>query len=234
MIVLGVTDGITCGGAIARDGIIVAAVNEERLTRLKMAYGFPRASIAEVMALASVSPQEIDLVAAATANNYFFDGVRPFDGWIENDKGVVRNAVFDMAGELSRLVDVVPGAETLYYKTRSPIFALRRRAIRRIVKEEFSIDAPVEFVNHHLAHATSAYFTSGFKDATVVSMDGGGDGASSHIYVVRDGHFQRIGFTSAYNSLGNYYAYVTHVCGFKAQKHEGKITGLAAHGTCAF
>ena len=74
MIVLGVTDGITCGSAIARDGVIVAAVNEERLSRLKMAYGFPRASIAEAMALAGVSPQDIDLVAAATANNYFFDG----------------------------------------------------------------------------------------------------------------------------------------------------------------
>ena len=231
MIVLGLTDGITCGAAIVQDGAIVAAVNEERLSRLKMAYGFPRQSIAEVMALAGVAPRDIDLVTAATLKTYFFDGVRPFDGWIEKDKGAVRNAVFGVAGELSYLVDVIPGAETLYYKARAPIFALRRRAIRRIMREELGVAAPVEFVNHHLAHATSAFFTSGFKDATVVSMDGGGDGASSHIYVVRDGHFRRVGFTSAYNSLGNYYAYVTHVCGFKAQKHEGKITGLAAHGT---
>ena len=231
MIVLGLTDGITCGAAIVRDGIIIAAVNEERLSRLKMAYGFPRASIAEVMALAGVSPKDIDLVTAATANNYFFDGVRPFDGWMHKDKGVVRNAVFGVAGKLAFLIDVIPGAEALYYNARTPIFALRRKAIRRIMKDEFGIAAPVEFVNHHLAHATSAYFTSGFEDATVVTMDGGGDGASSHIYVVRDGQFRRVGYTSAYNSLGNYYAYVTHVCGFKAQKHEGKITGLAAHGT---
>ena len=45
-----------------------------------------------------------------------------------------------------------------------------------------------------------------------------------------DGEFKRVAYTSAYNSVGNYYAYATHICGYTAQKHEGKITGLAAHG----
>src|SRR5690606_16426094 len=83
---------------------------------------------------------------------------------------------------------------------------------------------------HHFAHLTSAYFTSGFRDALAISIDGGGDGRSSLIYAVRNGRFEYVTETSAYNSLGNSYAYVTHICGFKAQKHEGKITGLAAHG----
>jgi carbamoyltransferase len=51
---------------------------------------------------------------------------------------------------------------------------------------------------------------------------------------VRDGRFERIATTKAFDSLGNYYAYVTHICGFKAQKHEGKITGLAAYGEPRF
>ena len=230
MLVLGITDGITCGAAVIADGRILAAVNEERLSRLKMAYGFPRQSIAEVLRLAKASPSDVDAVAAATISNHFFDGVKAFDGWLDDDRGFIRNSVFAVAGRLSSLIDTFPGLEPLYYTARSPIFAARRRAIRRILGEEFGITAPVEFVNHHLAHATSAYFTSGFDDATVVTMDGGGDGASSHVYEVRDGSFRRIGYTSAFNSLGNYYAYITHVCGFKAQKHEGKITGLAAHG----
>jgi carbamoyltransferase len=85
-------------------------------------------------------------------------------------------------------------------------------------------------VDHHLAHITSAYFTSGFRDALVVSVDGGGDGRSSLVYAIRNGRFEYLHEVSAYNSLGNYYAYITHICGFKAMKHEGKITGLAAHG----
>src|SRR5919106_492496 len=62
------------------------------------------------------------------------------------------------------------------------------------------------------------------------TLVGGGDGASSQVYEVVGGKFRRLNEVSSYDSLGNYYAYVTAVCGFKAQKHEGKITGLAAHG----
>lgn len=224
------TDGVNCGAAIVADGLVLAAVNEERLSRLKMAYGFPRQSIAEVIRLAGIAPADIERVTVATEDNYFVDAVRPFDGWLQSDKGFVRNAVFNTASRFSLLVDTVPGLERLYYTTRKPLFASRRRAIGRILRQEFDIPAAVEFIDHHYAHATSAYFTSGFKDATVVTMDGGGDRASSHVYSVRDGEFTPIGYTSAFNSLGNYYAYVTHICGFKAQKHEGKITGLAAHG----
>lgn len=234
MLVLGITDGITCGAAVVADGRVLAAVNEERLARLKMAFGFPRDSIKEVLRVAGVSPDEIDLVTIATRNNYFFDGVRPFDGWFASDKGLIRNAVFQTACKLSPLVDRIPGLETCYYKTRWPIFASRRRSIRRIVRGEFSLAAPIEFVDHHLAHAASTYFTSGFKDALVVSMDGGGDGASSKVYIGRDGRLAQVGCSSAFHSLANWYAYVTHLCGFKAQKHEGKITGLAAHGAPEF
>ncbi len=230
MLVLGITDGITCGAALLRDGRVLAAVNDERLSRLKMAYGFPRLSIAEVLRIARVSPHEIDRVAAATVNNHLFDGLREFEGWMARDKGSLRNSVFGLAGRFGHLIDTVPGLEGAYYRARSPVFASRRRAIRRILDQEFDIRAPVEFVDHHLAHAASAYFTSGMRDATVVTMDGGGDGASSHVYIVRDGEFHRVGYTSAFNSVANYYAYVTDICGFKAQKHEGKITGLAAHG----
>jgi carbamoyltransferase len=230
MNVLGITDGITCGAAVVRDGVVLSAVNEERLSRLKMAFGFPRASIAEVLQLAGLAPSEIDLVTVATENNYLFDGVRAFDGWFSEDKGLLRNAVFSVAGKLGFLIDTVPGMSFLYYKSRWPVYVRRRRRIQQILAGEFGVTAPVEFVDHHLAHAASAYFTSGFEDALVVTMDGGGDGSCGHVYEVRNGHFERIACTPAYHSLGNYYAYVTHICGFKAQKHEGKITGLAAHG----
>ncbi len=234
MLILGITDGVSCGAALAEDGKLLAAVNEEALSRLKMAEGFPRGSIAEVMRIAGVAPTDVDLVCSAAINTYWADGIRPFEGWLEGDETVIRNSVQAIAGRLGPLIDTVPGLESLYYKSRTPIFAQRRRAIRRILARDFGIAAEVEFIDHHLAHATSAYFTSGFDDALVVTMDGGGDGYSAHVYEVSDGHFERLATTSAYNSLGNYYAYVTRICGFKAQKHEGKITGLAAYGEPRF
>lgn len=229
-VILGLTDGITCGAAVQSDGAILAAVNEERLSRMKMAYGFPRQSIVEVMRIAGVTAREIDLVTCATVNNHFFDGIRPFDGWLARDKGIIRNTVFGAAGRLGFLTEAVPGLESLYYGLRWPVFAGRRRSIQRILRQEFGLTAPVEFVDHHLAHAASAYFTSGFEDALVVTMDGGGDGCSGHVYSVQDGNVEQLASTSSYNSLANYYAYVTHLCGYRAQKHEGKITGLAALG----
>ena len=100
------------------------------------------------------------------------------------------------------------------------------------MKSDFGIDAPVHFLNHHYIHATSAYYTSGYDDALVVTMDGGGDGSSSHVYVAKDGKLEQKLAISSFDSLGNYYAYITAIMGYKAKKHEGKITGLITHDGC--
>jgi carbamoyltransferase len=232
LIVLGVTDGITGGAAIVQDGKLLAAINEERLVRKKMAYGFPRASIQTALKISGASPSDIDRVCVATRQTYFQDEVKAWDGWFEaRSDGSLRSKAFATASNLGHLVDTLPGLEKLYYGIRRPIFAQRQKSVREVLKNEFNICTDVKFIDHHYCHATSAYFTSGFGDALVVTMDGGGDGLSSSIYEVVGGRFKKVTEVSSYNSLGNYYSYITHICGFKAQKHEGKITGLAAHGT---
>ena len=142
----------------------------------------------------------------------------------------MRSRIFAAASLLGPSTGAGLGLGRVYRHVRQPIFLNRRRRIQAILREEFDLTAPVSFLNHHYAHAASAYYTSGFEDALVVTLDGGGDGASSQVYEVVGGKFRRLNEVSSYDSLGNYYAYVTAVCGFKAQKHEGKITGLAAHG----
>jgi carbamoyltransferase len=230
MNVLGITDGITCGAAAVRDGRVLAAVNEERIVRKKMAYGFPAEAIREVMRLAGWAPQDVDRVAVATRNNYFCNGTREWNGWFDGRRdGSLRGTIFDLASVLGAGGDV-PVLRALYFKTRAPIFAQRRARITAMLAGEFGIPARPSFLDHHYTHAASAYYTSGFEDALVVTLDGGGDGASSQVYHARRGKLRLLNEVSSYDSLGNYYAYVTAVCGFKAQKHEGKITGLAAYG----
>ena len=231
MNVLGITDGITCGAAAVQDGRLLCAINEERLVRKKMAHGFPSTSIGEVLRLAGWRHADVDRVAVATRNNYFSYECKAWDGWFEAyaDRSLRAN-IFTLASRLGRPAGELPGVNALYYRLRAPIFASRRQRIRTILREQFDIAAPVSFLDHHYAHAASAYYTSGFEDALVVTLDGGGDGASSQVYEVAGGKFRRLNEVSSYDSLGNYYAYVTAVCGFKAQKHEGKITGLAAYG----
>ncbi|AEC52744.1 nodulation protein [Pyrococcus sp. NA2] len=88
----------------------------------------------------------------------------------------------------------------------------------------------VIFVEHHLAHASSAYYTSGLKDAVVLTIDAAGDGLSSTISIGRDGELFRIAQSTYIDSLGDFYASITELLGFKPMRHEGKVMSLAAYG----
>jgi carbamoyltransferase len=236
MRILGITDGQTSGAAIIEDGRILAAINEERISRIKLARGFPRESIREVLALSSTSPSDISEVAVAQVNMELTEKVLDWPGWFEarDADANLHSRFFQVASRFGGFAPKVPGLKRAYYALRTPAFRHRRARIEEILKEEFSIHAPLRFIHHHHAHATSAYYTSGFDDALVLTMDGGGDGHCSHVYEVRGGSFHKLVTADSYDSLGNYYAYVTALCGFKAKRHEGKITGLAAQGKPAY
>jgi carbamoyltransferase len=88
----------------------------------------------------------------------------------------------------------------------------------------------VIFIEHHLAHSASAYYTSGWRDAIAMSIDAAGDGLSSSIYIARDGEMVRIGQSTYLDSLGDFYASITELLGFKPMRHEGKVMSLAAYG----
>lgn len=231
MIVLGLGTEGDSGAAIVEDGRILAAVNEERTSRMKLVYGFPRGSIEEVFRLTGLGAADLDGVLVAGREDMLIDELQPFRGWFEHwDEGGFVGRMKRLAGGLSRFRKYLPFMESAYYLAMKPAFQQRRRAIRRILRDEFGIACEVEFVDHHFCHVTSAYFTSGMDDALVVSIDGGGDARSGLVYSARDGELSYLKEYSAFNSLGNYYAYVTHICGYQPHKHEGKITGLAAHG----
>lgn len=230
MNVLGLGTEGDSGAAIVEDGRILAAVNEERLCRMKLVAGFPRGSIREVFRLTGIEPGDLDAVLIAGKDDLLVDHLEPFDGWFQYRPQGLAGMIKRSAHRFSQYRDRFPLLESGYYALLTPTFVRRRVMLRRALREEFGIRCRIAFVEHHLAHIASAYFTSGFRDATAISVDGGGDGKSSLVYRIQDGQFRRVHATSAYNSLGNYYAYITHICGFKAMKHEGKITGLAAYG----
>lgn len=230
MKILGIADHVNSGAAVIIDGKVVAAVNEERLVRKKMVFGVPRKSIAMVLELAGIKPSEVDRVAIATINGHLINDYIEFKGWFQLDRGLIKQLFFMAGSKLSKYRSRMPFLEDLYYSLREPVFSHRRRSLKKILQEEFDIRCPVEFIDHHFAHACSTYFSSGFDDALVVTMDGGGDGVSAQVYEVSSGTLTKLHEVSSFNSLGNYYAYVTHICGFQAGKHEGKVTGLAAYG----
>lgn len=232
MRILGIADGQTSSAAIIEDGRILAAIAEERLVRIKLARGFPKQSIRAVLELTDTRPEDVAGVGVAQIRMELREEVASWPGWFEarGEDRDVHSAFFSIASRFGSLAPRVPALKWAYYRARSPVHAHRRRRIGEILSAEFGIQAPVDFFHHHFAHATSAYFTCGFDDALVVTMDGGGDGHCSHVYSAKGGTFELLHTTDSYDSLGNYYAYVTALCGYKAKRHEGKITGLAARG----
>ena len=235
MQILGIGDHISCGSALVRDGKLIAAINDERIVREKMVFGVPRESIKAIMKLHGLSPADIDAVAVATTNQHLINEYVDFrGGWFGLERSRFKQTLFEVASGVSKYRAHVPFLDGTYYLLRQPAFARRRRELKTLLREEFGLACPVHFLDHHFCHATSAYYTSGFGNATVVTADGGGDGVSCRIFEVTNGRFRELQSISSFDSLGAFYSYVTELCGFKAGRHEGKITGLAAYGEPVF
>lgn len=231
MIILGISDHYISGAAIIIDGRIVSAVAEERLARKKMVMGFPWKSIRKVMEIAGVQPKDLTEVAIASDWGHFLKTYVDFsDGVFGVKETFVRSLFFKVGSHISFLRSRIPLLEKLYYDLRKPAFEKRKEAIKQAMQLDFGITAPVTFVSHHLCHAAGAYYASGYDEALVATLDGAGDGDSSHVYSVKNGRFELLHNVASFDSLGDWYGYVTQISGFKAGKHEGKITGLAAYG----
>jgi len=91
----------------------------------------------------------------------------------------------------------------------------------------------VGYVDHHLAHAASAYFCSGWDDCLVVVVDGMGEVQSASVYHAHDGKLEKLREVSARDSIGILYSVVTLHLGFDFNADEYKIMGLAPYGNPA-
>ena len=227
-VILGITDGDDAGAALLLDGRLVAVVNEERLNRMKMSIGFPRLAAVEVLRLAGLSPKDVEHVAMAAYSEAFVPVSKPNKGWFQRTStvGNIRN---EIASSLAKPLGAFPFALRGYRALKRVTMGRRRGGVRRALRE-LGIQAPISFHDHHRCHTIAAYETSGFEDAVSVSLDGGGDGYCSHVWVLDNGKDELINRLESFHSIGNFYAYITHLCGYRATIHEGKITGLSASG----
>jgi len=96
--------------------------------------------------------------------------------------------------------------------------------------KELGLSHKLKRCEHHLSHATGAYFSSGYDRALIVTLDGYGSGLAGSVSVGEGGKVRRIHSLEYPHSLGTFYESVTSSLGFKPSRHEGKIVGLAAYG----
>ena len=121
---------------------------------------------------------------------------------------------------------VDPISRDLYCRvlSRDALLALVARDLPELPPER------VHHVSHHLAHAASAYYTSGWDECLVVVIDGMGEAHSATVYHARDGRLDPLARVSAHDSIGALYSLVTLHLGFDFNADEYKIMGLAPYG----
>ena len=223
MLILGLNNGIDAGAALIEDGRVLSAINEERLNRKKMFWGPPHLSIEEALRIADVDPSDIEWVAQSSitggggVNDEFLDPPA-----IKKLVEAVSLLPFSHSDLVKRAYRVVSGGK-------------RRDEVVDARLQQLGIKAPKRYIEHHQCHAASAYYCSPFgdtpEDVLVVTADGVGDGICHSTGVVDKSHrIVRKHESMIYHSLAEIYAYVTHNLGFLYNRHEGKITGLAAYG----
>lgn len=216
--VLGIHDGHTAGAAIIRNGEVIVAISEERLTNVKNQSGLPVLAIAKVFEIAGVDPSVISLIAVAS-----YIRVTP------DPQKINESLTYRIHVRLARYLH-----SPMF--TKMMISVLKRLNPRTdiydIVKAIGLESVPIKFIEHHTCHAACAYYSRLWNEkALILTMDGMGDGVSATISIGTDNTMQRISSTGFYDSIGNsLYGEMTVFMGLKKCEHEYKIMGLAPYG----
>ena len=213
---LGIHDGHNCGAALIIDGKVVAAVNEERLSRNKNDSGYPRQSIDEVLKIGGV--QAVDLNHVVFASNFMHTRAH-----------LEEISLWYPVGIKEQKAD----------QSRPKEYARQLFEIRRKERIEESINhlgieiEKVEFVEHHRAHLTAAYYTAPTlnpgKKILGLTCDGAGDNLCATVSICKDNNIDRISKTDRHASLGKIYSRVTYLMGMTPWEHEYKVMGLAPY-----
>jgi len=250
MIVLGINENHNATAAIIKDGEVLYAASEERITRLKNDVGYPFQTIEHALRETGLAALDIDYVAYTTASP-----LNPIDFKI---KRITTFKISDYVREMHEywkplLLENKPssfwdnivkearfqGIKNQYYdfnfldKTPKKQWgdSFNRERIRLTTEQLGIAPEKIVFQNHHLCHASFAYHASGInkaKPAAVVTADGWGDGENATIWLAKDGKLEKVHGTAMCN-LARIYRYITLLLGMKPFEHEYKVMGLAPY-----
>lgn len=215
MLIFGIQFGHDSSITVVRDGEIIASVEEERFTRIKVYKGFPYGGMEYIENEFKLYLKDADYIVISGEKifeNYssqtFYERLMPSEKRGNKYLGIFKKIVEDKS--LSREKN-----EKLFYDFMKGLGVSKDK---------------IQIISHHLSHAASTYFQAPFKDTLVVTSDGKGDDVSSEVYHCQNGDFEKLTSISALSSLGQMYSAITQFLGFRPNRHEGKITGLAAYG----
>jgi carbamoyltransferase len=203
--------GISCfyhdsAAALLRDGVVVAACQEERLSRKKHDSDFPSRAIKYVLAEAGLRPDELDAVG-------FYD-----------------KPLLKFERMLSTYIATFPRSFNSFRKA-IPVWLHEKLWVPSIIRKELKpYKGPIFFAEHHMSHAASCFLLSPFEEAAILTVDGVGEWATASFGVGRGTDIQMFKEIRFPHSLGLLYSAFTYYLGFKVNSAEYKVMGLAPYG----
>ncbi|MGA7627341.1 MAG: carbamoyltransferase C-terminal domain-containing protein [Methanoregula sp.] len=212
MKILGIHIGHDSGASLLIDGKIIADVSEERFVRIKHYAGLPIRSIEYCLQAGKIKMEDIDYIALPSLEpsntlKFLFENMP--------SSGTFMNKIKKIAKYNLEKMQILPSIKPPLYIKR---FKLSE-------KTQFSK------IEHHTAHAASAYFTTGSSEKQlIVTIDGGGDGYSICIYRGENGEIIPLKKFPYIASIGLFYSNVTESLGWWHGDGEGKTMGLAPYG----
>ncbi|MDD3804052.1 MAG: carbamoyltransferase N-terminal domain-containing protein, partial [bacterium] len=230
MYILGLNIGHDATATLIRDGKIVSAIAEERVSRVKFHFGFPYGAIKECLRTAKADGKDVKRVVLSFENDlnrspfHYTDLIIYRSGTIDPSNEIDNRKKFDTAKEI--IFRKMIGEKRYWKMTKDYAVKHITGAIKKCGIENFTLST----AEHHLCHAASAYYEGGKNEALIVTMDGAGDNLSATVSIGRDGKIDRLSEIEDIYSVGRFYSAITKFLGFKRNRHEGKITGLAAYG----
>ena len=210
--ILGIHPGHDASAALIRNGKILAAVDEERFLRKKhWGGGYPRNSVEFVLDYTGTKLEDVDYVSIPAKK--FSKKELLFMGF----RYLKHPSIF-----FQRVQKIL---------SKNIGFGRHAEVVRKGLQNHFGdIQKKIVGVDHHMAHAASAYYTSGLKNPVILTLDGVGGAISGTVNVLNHGKIKRISSTLESGSLGHFYEALTEALGFFINNGEYKVMGMAAYG----
>lgn len=194
---------------LLKDGVLVGAIAEERLNRVKHFAGFPAMAVRKLLEMGGLTVGELDHIAIG--------------------RDAKANLTDKIAFSLQNLTRISKLARQRL-ENRANIKDIPELLAEACGVPRDAVKARVHHVEHHLCHAASTYLPSGFDRAAILSIDGFGDFASTVTAIGEGDRFKVLDRILFPHSLGVFYSAICQFIGYDKYGDEGKVMGLAPYG----
>ena len=202
--------------AIIVDGEIIAAAQEERFTRKKHDESYPKNAINYVLKEANLKLNEVDHVV------FYEKPFLKFERLLETYVG------FSPSGFKSFSMSMPLWLSEKLFQKKMLFDALKKQ------DNNFNDIKKINFSEHHLSHAASAFFSSPYDEAIILTLDGVGEWATTTVSLGKNNKINILKEIHFPHSLGLLYSAFTYFLGFKVNSGEYKVMGLAPYGEPKF